>query len=101
MCQENTLGGGFGSVRGNNVLTLPGNEDNNEELHSELAAMKVKIEQHEEDLRETRTNLSKKEGRLQELSRQLDAHRQEHARQAATIVSLRQRLQVLHLWLLF
>lgn len=65
-----------------------------EQLQSELAGSNVKITQLEADLRDARTMISKREGRLQELTRQLDAHRQEHARQAAIIASLRQKLQV-------
>ena len=65
-----------------------------DDMRTELAGVRVKANQLEDSLRESRMLLSKRESRLHELSRQLDAHRQEHARQAATIITLRQRLQV-------
>lgn len=68
--------------------------DAEEALRSELAGMTVKVERLEQQVREALATSSSRDARVNELSRQLDAHRQEHARQAATIVTLRQKLQV-------
>lgn len=66
-----------------------------EALRSDLAAMTVKVERLEQQLRDCGASVASKDARVTELTRQLDAHRQEHARQAATIVTLRQKLQVI------
>ncbi|XP_064113216.1 coiled-coil domain-containing protein 170-like [Macrobrachium nipponense] len=55
--------------------------------------MTVKVERTEQQIREALAAVAAKDSRVGELTRQLDAHRQEHARQAATIVTLRQKLQ--------
>ncbi|XP_042870162.1 cingulin-like [Penaeus japonicus] len=68
--------------------------DAEEALRSDLAAMTVKVERLEQQVRDALAAGSSKDARVTELTRQLDAHRQEHARQAATIVTLRQKLQV-------
>ncbi|KAF2368624.1 hypothetical protein FHG87_000633 [Trinorchestia longiramus] len=67
--------------------------DTEELLRSDLAAATVRHRRLEEEVRETRAQLSQRGLQATELTRQLDAHRQEHARQAATIISLRSRLQ--------
>ncbi|XP_042231823.1 uncharacterized protein LOC121872840 [Homarus americanus] len=67
--------------------------DAEEALRSDLAAITVKVERLEQQLRDALASVSSKDSRVTELTRQLDAHRQEHARQAATIVTLRQKLQ--------
>lgn len=56
--------------------------------------MTVKVERLEQQVREALATSASRDARVTELTRQLDAHRQEHARQAATIVTLRQKLQV-------
>lgn len=65
-----------------------------EALRSDLAGMTVKTERLEQQLREALASVASRDARVTELTRQLDAHRQEHARQSATIVTLRQKLQV-------
>lgn len=65
-----------------------------EALRSDLAGMTVKVERLEQQVRDAQAGLAARDARITELTRQLDAHRQEHARQAATIVTLRQKLQV-------
>nr|XP_027216874.1 uveal autoantigen with coiled-coil domains and ankyrin repeats-like [Penaeus vannamei] len=67
--------------------------DAEEALRSDLAAMTVKVERLEQQVRDALAAGASKDARVTELTRQLDAHRQEHARQAATIVTLRQKLQ--------
>ncbi|CAL4140784.1 unnamed protein product, partial [Meganyctiphanes norvegica] len=67
--------------------------DAEEALRSDLAASTVKMERLEQQARDAQAGSAVKDGRINELTQQLDAHRQEHARQAATIVTLRQRLQ--------
>ncbi|MPC26912.1 Coiled-coil domain-containing protein 170 [Portunus trituberculatus] len=64
-----------------------------EALRSDLAGMTVKVERLEQQVRDGQTGVAARDSRITELTRQLDAHRQEHARQAATIVTLRQKLQ--------
>ncbi|KAK4327077.1 hypothetical protein Pmani_002451 [Petrolisthes manimaculis] len=64
-----------------------------EALRSDLAGMTVKVERLEQQVRDCGASVASKDSRLTELTRQLDAHRQEHARQAATIITLRQKLQ--------
>ncbi|XP_071515925.1 coiled-coil domain-containing protein 170-like isoform X2 [Panulirus ornatus] len=64
-----------------------------EALRSDLAGMTVKVERLEQQLRDALASVASRDARVTELTRQLDAHRQEHARQAATIVTLRQKLQ--------
>lgn len=66
-----------------------------EALRSDLAGMTVKVERLEQQVRDAQAGLAARDARITELTRQLDAHRQEHARQAATIVTLRQKLQVM------
>ena len=65
-----------------------------EALRSDLAGMTVKVERLEQQVRDGQAGVAARDARITELTRQLDAHRQEHARQAATIVTLRQKLQV-------
>ncbi|XP_063885641.1 coiled-coil domain-containing protein 170-like [Scylla paramamosain] len=64
-----------------------------EALRSDLAGMTVKVERLEQQVRDGQAGVAARDARITELTRQLDAHRQEHARQAATIVTLRQKLQ--------
>ena len=68
--------------------------DVEDQLRSDLAASTVRLERLEQELRDTSANLASRDSRVTELTRQLDAHRQEHARQSSTLMSLRQRLQV-------
>ncbi|KAK7082665.1 hypothetical protein SK128_022134 [Halocaridina rubra] len=70
-----------------------GGGDVEEALRSDLAAMTVKVDRTEQQIRDALASVASKDSRVAELTRQLDAHRQEHARQAATIVTLRQKLQ--------
>lgn len=65
-----------------------------EALRSDLAGLTVKVERLEQQVRDGQAGVAARDARITELTRQLDAHRQEHARQAATIVTLRQKLQV-------
>ncbi|XP_076061402.1 coiled-coil domain-containing protein 170-like [Oratosquilla oratoria] len=64
-----------------------------EELHREVAASRVRTERLEQNLRAAQSTASAQESQVLELTRQVDAHREEHARQAATILSLRLRLK--------
>ncbi|XP_047737607.1 coiled-coil domain-containing protein 170-like [Hyalella azteca] len=75
------------------LLVHKAQRDTEEALRSDLAAITVKCRRLEEEVRESRAGSSERGVQVAELSRQLDAHRQEHARQAATIISLRSRLQ--------
>lgn len=85
----------YGTILSNSLLFLKVRGGEAEEaLRSDLAAMTVKVERLEQQLRDCGASVASKDARVTELTRQLDAHRQEHARQAATIVTLRQKLQV-------
>ncbi|CAM9982576.1 unnamed protein product [Lampetra planeri] len=64
-----------------------------ETARSELAAMQVKQEGLEAELRELRGRLAAKESATQELRAELESHRENGARHASLIQSLRERLR--------